>query len=403
MPRDENAIAERLAALKEELAPDLEVIRLLGVGRMAEVYLARQASLDRLVAVKVLSRQISRDDSAQARFNREAKAAAALQTPHAVSIYRFGHLADGIPYLVMQYVAGGTLEDRLEAEGPLPEGEAKDILASTAEALAAAHELHFVHRDVRAANVLCDREGSRSLLSDFGLAGIRPEAQDADARITRTGEIVGTPGYLSPEQLKGEPATEATDVFALGLMGYELLTGQGPFTGKTQRETIIRSLREPPIPLGNLRPGIDPALSNLLERCLTKEPGKRPSAAFVAKALRGGSESAAGAPGAPGEAEGADLVDSVLKRRLPQIVVATTVVLYVVLEFVDMLADRGLVSETFFQIALNTFGCGVAASGVGAWFHGKKGRQKVQLLEVALYVVIGIVWLALGLFAVFSG
>ena len=140
MPRGEKAIAERLASLKTELAPDLEVIRLLGTGRMAEVYLARQASLDRLVAVKVLSRRISKDESAEARFNREAKAVAALETPHAVSVYRSGHLEDGAPFLVMQYVRGGTLEDRLEAEGPLPEPEARKILASIAEALAAAHE-----------------------------------------------------------------------------------------------------------------------------------------------------------------------------------------------------------------------------------------------------------------------
>ena len=397
MPRNEKAIAERLASLKKELAPELEVIRLLGVGRMAEVYLARQVSLDRLVAVKVLSRQISRNESAQARFNREAKAAATLQTPHAVSVYRSGHLEDGVPFLVMQYVPGGTLEDRLAAEGPLPESEAKHILAGMAEALAAAHAHHFVHRDVRAANVLCDREGNRALLSDFGLAGIRPENQDADARITRTGEIIGTPGYLSPEQLKGEQATEATDVFALGLMGYEMLTGQGPFQGATQRETIMRSLREPPTPLKNLKPDVDPKFAELLEKCLAKEPGHRPSAGFLARAFKGEVGGATG-PGSVTAPADQDLLQDVLKRRLPQIVVATTVVLYALLQFVDILTDRGRVSDDVFQIALNTFGCGIAASGVGAWFHGKKGRQRVQPLEVTLYAVIAVVWVALGVY-----
>ncbi|MGD2121576.1 MAG: serine/threonine-protein kinase, partial [Gemmatimonadota bacterium] len=393
MPRDEKAMAERLATLKEELAPDLEVIRLLGTGRMAEVYLARQASLDRLVAVKVLSRQISRDESAQARFNREAKAAAALQTPHAVSVYRFGHLTDGVPYLVMQYVPGGTLEDKLEAEGPLPEKDAKKILANTAEALAAAHDLHFVHRDVRAANVLCDREGERALLSDFGLAGIRPEAQDADARITRTGEIIGTPGYLSPEQLKGEPATEATDVFALGLMGYELLTGQGPFTGNTQRETIMRSLREPPTPLENLRPGVDPALAKLLERCLAKEPEKRPSAAFVAKALRSGAGAGGEGTGTTGPAADLTVVEALLKRRLPQTVVVTFIVGFALLSFVGQLAD--VFGNPYFRAALATFICSLIGSGIIAWFHGEKGPQRVTPLEVALLSLLVLVWVAL--------
>ncbi len=393
MPKDERAIAARLASLKAELAPDLEVIRLLGTGRMSEVYLARQASLDRLVAVKILSSQIARNESARARFDREAKAAAALQTPHAVSVYRFGRSEDGIPYLVMQYVSGGTLEDKLEAEGPLEESEARTVLANTAEALSAAHDLHFVHRDVRAGNVLCEREGSRALLSDFGLAGVRLENQDADARITRTGEIVGTPGYLSPEQLKGEPATEATDVFALGLMGFELLTGQGPFTGATQRETIIRSLREPPIPLESLRPGVDPKLADLLERCLAKEPGKRPSAAFVAKALRDEGEAKGGGVGGTETTGELTVVEALLKRRLPQTVVATFAIGLALLYFVATVAD--VFHHPAFQAALATFVASLIGSGIIAWFHGEKGPQRVTALEVVLLTFLGLVWIAL--------
>lgn len=397
MTRDEKAIADRLASLKAELAPDLEVIRLLGMGRMAEVYLARQVSLDRPVAVKVLSRGISQDDAARARFDREAKAAASLDTPHAVSVYRSGHLDNGLPYLVMQYVRGGTLEDRLEAEGPLPEAEARQILASMAEALAAAHERDFVHRDVRTANVLCDREGGRVFLSDFGLAGIRPESQDADARITRTGEIVGTPGYLSPEQLKGEPATEATDVFALGLMGYEILAGQGPFAGKSPRDTIMRSLREPPTPLHVLRPDVDPALGELLERCLAKSPEKRPTAAFLAKALK---EEASPSPGDAGFDPPLDqnVLESLLKRRLPQTVVVTGGVGLALLYFIGMLAD--VYDQPVFQAALATFVGSLIGSGIIAWFHGERGPQRVTPLEVVLLGILVVVWLAL-LFVIF--
>lgn len=395
MSEKDEAIADRLAYLKEEIAPELEVIRLLGTGRMAEVFLARQVSLDRLVAVKVLSRRISRHESAQARFDREAKAAAALQTPHAVSVYRSGQLQDGSPYLVMQYVKGGTLEDRLEAEGPLPESEARTILASLAEALAAAHDHNFIHRDVRAANVLCDRDGGRVLLTDFGLAGVRPESQDADARITRTGEIIGTPGYLSPEQLKGDPATEATDVFALGLMGYEILTGQGPFAARSMRETIMRSLREPPTPLRNLKPDVDPNLAQLLERCLGKEPEKRPTARYLSQAFGPAPGKMATDPGGTLTSQDANVLESILTKRLPQIVVVTGVVLYALLEFVDMLTDRSMVRPWVFEVTLYTFGCGLAASGVAAWFHGEKGPQKVTPLEVVLLAGLGVVWVVL--------
>jgi serine/threonine protein kinase len=394
MPRSEEAIAERLASLKAELAPDLEVIRLLGTGRMAEVFLARQVSLDRLVAVKVLSRRTSRDESARARFDRESKAIASLETPHAVSVYRSGHLEDGVPFLVMQYVRGGTLEDRLEAEGPLPGPEAKRILASVAEALATAHEQDFVHRDVRAANVLCDRDAGRVLLSDFGLAGIRPESQDSDARITRTGEIIGTPGYLSPEQLKGEPATEATDVFALGLMAYEILTGEGPFAGKSQRETIMRSLREPPTPLKILKPDIDPPLAELLERCLAKTPEKRPSAAFLARALGDENFGRVGGPDGPETSEDLNVFESLLKRKLPQTVVVTFAAGLAGLYFIGMLAD--VIDKPVFQAALATFVCSLIASGVIAWFHGEKGPQRVAPLEVVLLALIGVVWVAVG-------
>ncbi len=292
----------------------------------------------------------------------------------------------------MQYVRGGTLEDRLEAEGPLPGTEAKRILASIAEALAAAHERDFVHRDVRAANVLCDRETGRVLLSDFGLAGVRPESQDADARITRTGEIIGTPGYLSPEQLKGEPATEATDVYALGLMGYEILTGQGPFAGKSQRETIMRSLKEPPTPLKALKPDIDSAFAELLERCLAKAPEKRPSAAFLARALADKDFGRVGEPDSLDASVELNVLESLLRRKLPQTVVVTFAVGIAVVGFIGLLAD--VWDNPVFKAALAAFACSLVASGVVAWFHGEKGPQRVTPLEVVLLALIAVVWIA---------
>ena len=394
MSNENSWASERWEAVRAELAPDLEIIRRIGGGRMADVYLARQLPLDRPVAVKILSTQISDDPAAKARFEREARAAGTLDTPYAVEVYRFGYLSDGLPFLVMQYMRGGTLEDRVDAEGPLSQADARRILGDVSEALAAAHARGFVHRDVRAANILCDAEGHRALLSDFGLAGLRPEYQTADARITRMGEIIGTPGYLSPEQLNGEPATEATDVFSLGLLGYKILADQGPFAAKTQREAVARCLKQPPTPLAVLRPDIEAQLANLLERCLAKDPEKRPTASFLAKAFRGEIPASLEERGSATEDGEKDILDALLNRRLPQIVVVTTGVLFAGLAFFDILVDRGVLDRWAFLLALNTFVCGVAASGVLAWFHGARGRQKVQPLEIILLALLGLAWTA---------
>ena len=387
---------QRIDSLNAELAPDLEVMRPLGTGRMGDVFLARQASLDRLVAVKILSKALAGDSVAKARFEREAKAAASLDHRNAISVYRFGYLSDGVPFLVMQYVSGGTLEDRVAAEGPLTVPEARQIMAQVADALAAAHQQGFVHRDVRPSNCLCDRDAARVLLSDFGLAGILPQGKEADPKLTRVGEIIGTPGYLSPEQLKGESTTERTDVYALGLLGYEILTGEGPFSTVSKRDLAVAHLREHPRDLSTLRGDVDQDLAKLLERCLAKEPGKRPTASFFAQAVRGKADvSEAGAAGAEG-----NVVESLLRRRLPQIVVVTAVILYVCLQFIDMLVDRDVLPGVAFRLALNTFGCGVAASAVVAWFHGEKGRQQIRSLEIGLLSLVGLIWLTIGVLIV---
>ena len=386
---------QSLARLNQELAPELEVLRPIGKGRMADVYLARQVSLDRPVAVKVLSTRIADDAMARARFEREARAAGALDSPYAVEVHRFGYLSDGLPFLVMQYVRGGTMEDRIAAEGSLPQAEARRILADVSAALAAAHEQGFIHRDVRAGNVLCDREKERALLSDFGLAGLQPGHEARDARITRTGEIIGTPGYMAPEQLEGKPATEATDIFCVGLLGYEILTGQGPFAARTQWETLRRSLKDPPTPLRLLRPEVDPELAALLERCLAKDPQKRPSASFLAKALRG--EVAMGSsPPTQGVNADQDVLEAILKRRIPKIVLSTTGVLLGVLAISDMVVESLNLGPEAFELALDSFVCGIAASGVLAWFHGARGRQRVQPLEIVLLVGLGVIWVGVG-------
>jgi len=381
------------------LAPEIEVIRHIGSGTGSEVYLGRERSLKRLVAIKVLSPKLSGDAVAMGRFEREARAAAALNHPNAVPVFRFDSLSSGVPYLIMYYVAGGTLEDRLAREGPLTVAEARKVLMQTASALAAAHESGFVHRDIRGGNILCEKEKGRILVGDFGLAGVIPGGDTDDPRLTRTGEILGLPPYTSPEQLQGKEATECSDIYALGVLGYEILTGEGPFSGASNRELIISHLQRPPRPLQNLREDVDPELAGILEKCLEKDPNKRPTAQHLVKILsgEGGSSSAQGAKEAEGEGS---LITSLLRRRLPQVVVVTGAAGFAILTFVGDLADRGVVPEIFYRHILNTFVFGLAATMVVGWHHGEKGKQRVTLLEVLLLAAIAFLWILSGIFVV---
>jgi len=390
---------DSLTEIARELSPDLEVLRPLGEGRSGRVFLARETRLQRLVAVKVLAPELAGDRVALGRFEREARAAAALNHPNAVPVYRFGYLGSGVPYLVMQYVKGGTLADKLEAEGPLPVARARQVLSEVADALATAHRSGFVHRDLRPGNVLCDEEGGRVLVSDFGLAGVLPEARDSELRLTNAGEVLGVPEYTSPEQLRGEDASEGSDVYALGVMGYRMLASEGPFGAKKGSTLLAAHLREQPRPLRLLRADVDAKLADLLERCLAKDPLKRPRAAYLAQTLR--QEPAASAPAplpappaapSPTSANG-DAVTDLLRRRLPQIVAITIVTGLALLGFVGDLTDRSIIPELVYQLSLCTVGYAVAVAAVVAWFHGKPGRQQVPWAEVVMIALVAAAWL----------
>jgi serine/threonine protein kinase len=377
--------------LDQALGPDFEVIKVVGKGTQAEVYLARESSLDRLVAVKVLLSGSAGDDVAMARFEREAKAAASLNHPNVASVFRYGFLPNGIPFLVLQYVRGRTLEERVSAEGPLPLAEARRILRDLAGALASAHEQGFVHRDVKPGNVMCDLETRRTLLTDFGVAGIIPTGKEQGPRLTQAGELLGDLKHLSPEQITGEDATDASDIYALGILGYEILTGQGPYPNVPAAGLVAAHLRAPPRPLSTLLEVSDPELEALLERCLSKDPGKRPSANFVAEVL--GAKPGGKPPPPTGEVHTDDgnLLESMMKRRFPQIVVVTAGVGWFALQGVSQIVEVGW--NPWFQAASLTVACGVAASAVIAWFHGAKGKQKTGVLEIALLAAIGVVWI----------
>jgi serine/threonine-protein kinase len=277
------------ARLSGALAPHLLLVHQIGAGGMGSVFLARDPALRRTVAVKVLATELAASEQARARFEREAQAVAGLSHPNIVPVFGVGEMADGTPYFVMQHVSGRSMATRLEEEGPLSIAEARRIIGEVAAALAAAHAKGIIHRDIKPANILYDEESGRALVSDFGIAAVVPSGERKDtAKLTQTGMIVGTPQYMSPEQLLTEPATEKTDVYGLGLLGYELLTGRGPFEATTPHDLIAAHLRDTPRRLSDLREDVDPELESLLGRCLEKDPAKRPSAGEVARRLAPG-------------------------------------------------------------------------------------------------------------------
>lgn len=389
--------------LDQALGPDFEVIKLVGKGKKAEVYLARERSLDRLVAVKILLSGLAEDSVAKARFEREAKAAASLNHPNVASVFRYGFLPDGPPFLVLQYVRGRTLEERVSAEGPLPLPEARRILRDLASALASAHEQGFVHRDVKPGSVMCDLETRRTLLTDFGVAGIIPTGKDQGPRLTQAGELLGDLKHMSPEQISGEDATDASDIYALGVLGYEILTGQGPYPDLPTSGLVAAHLGATPRPLSTLLEQSDRELEALLERCLSKDPGKRPSADFVAEVLGSISGGRPPPPATEVHAEDGNILHSLMRRRLPQFVVVTAGGGWVALELVSQFVDMSIIPNIWYKLTLVTVLWGVGASAVVAWFHGAKGKQKIGVVEVFLLAAIGAVWLLNCVYLVLPG
>jgi serine/threonine-protein kinase len=290
-PADVEATERELVdLLQKALSPSFVLVRRLGAGGMGIVYLARDPALKRLVAVKVMSPERAFDPEARARFQREAEAVAAISHPNVVAVYSVGTLENGLPYLVMQYVDGPTMSDRLLQEGPLDLETAKQVIGQVASALDAAHRKGIIHRDIKSANILWDDHAGRALVSDFGIASILEHDFDGKTlRLTQTGVVLGTPRYMSPEQLLAEPVTEKTDIYSLGLLGYELLTGEGPYDVGTAPNAILAAhLKDPPRPLTTVRPDADPVLESILAGCLTKDAASRPSAEDVARRLQHG-------------------------------------------------------------------------------------------------------------------
>ena len=258
----------------------------IGGGGMAEVVEAYDRKLDRRVAVKFL-RDGSGDTRARERFVREAQVAAGFTHPNVVRIYDVGEW-DGRPYLVMELVEGRTLAEILATRGALPVAQALSVADSLLAALAAAHEQGLVHRDVKPANVLVGRNG-RVKLADFGIA---KAMQSATEGLTGTGQMIGTPAYLSPEQVEGRETTARTDLYAVGVVLYEMLTGAPPFGGDHPLAVALAHRDDPVPPIEERRSDVSPALAAAVTRALEKDPQQRfESAAAMRAALadaRGG-------------------------------------------------------------------------------------------------------------------
>ncbi len=268
------------------LAGRYRVQRRLGGGGMADVYLAEDTRLERLVAVKILKPHFAEDAEFVERFRVEARAAALLSHPNIVAVFDRG--VDGPPwYIAMEYVAGESLKVRLRREGALEPHEAARIATAVLAALQAAHERHVVHRDVTSANVLLDPSGCVKV-ADFGIARIGVSA------LTRTGTMLGTSSYLSPEQAQGKAADERSDLYSLGVVLFEMLTGCVPFAADSDVAVALKHVSEPAPDPRLLRPELPGALAAVVRQAMAKEPGARyqsaaECAAALATALPGGS------------------------------------------------------------------------------------------------------------------
>ncbi len=257
------------------------ILEQIGIGGMATVYKAYDPGTDRSVAIKVLPHHYSQHPKFRERFQREVKAIARLEHPHILPVHAFGE-QDGIAYLVMRYLQAGTLKDRIEA-GPVDLTQALRIVDQIGSALDYAHRNGVIHRDVKPSNILLDAEGN-AYLTDFGIAKIL----EATVELTGTGAAIGTPQYMSPEQCKGvKTLTPASDIYSLGVVLYQMLTGRVPFDAETPLAVIQQHLNEPLPPPRTIDPSIPEAVERVVMQALAKQPEDRnESASAMAEALR---------------------------------------------------------------------------------------------------------------------
>ncbi len=261
------------------VADRYHIIKKLGEGGMGAVYLGEHVKMGRKSAIKVMNPGMAADPDAISRFNREASNASRISHPNVCQIYDFGETADGVIYLAMEFIEGSALTDLIEKEGALPPARAGRILKQAADALASAHDLGIVHRDLKPDNIMIvqGRDGADVVkVVDFGIAKA-VAGDEAGQKVTKTGLVVGTPEYMSPEQLSGDKLDGRSDIYSLGLVFYRMLTGVLPFQADSAQETMIKRLTDEPMPLEAARPDIvfPPELQAVLDRALARMPSER--------------------------------------------------------------------------------------------------------------------------------
>jgi eukaryotic-like serine/threonine-protein kinase len=263
--------------LQASLAGAYRLDRELGGGGMSRVFVAQEGALDRRVVVKVLPPELSGSLSID-RFKREIRLAARVHHPHIVPVLLVGQ-ADGLLYYTMPYVEGESLRDRLLREGTLPITDVIRIIRDVADALGHAHALGVVHRDIKPDNILLVRH--HALITDFGVAkALRQsrttEERRAEGRSPSLGMVLGTPAYMAPEQAAADPTIDhRADIYALGCVAYEMLTGKPPFSGRPPQKVLAAQVAERPVPVSQLRAEVSPALAAMVMRCLEKNPDRR--------------------------------------------------------------------------------------------------------------------------------
>jgi serine/threonine protein kinase len=258
-----------------------QVGRRLGEGGMSYVYRAQDVETGKAVAVKILLPRLSRDPAAVERLRREATIAMRLNHPNVCPILRMGD-ADRMIYLVMPYLEGEPLSEHESRRGPFALAEAVPLLVQMCRGLQHAHEMQVVHRDLKPENVMLVPDGTgdtgesqyQAVVMDFGLAKERRAGPEV-AKLTATGIVLGTPEFMSPEQIRGKPLDGRSDVYAIGILAFELFTGQLPFAGKSAQETMIARLRGSPAKLRDLRPELPAKLDAVIQRCLALDPAER--------------------------------------------------------------------------------------------------------------------------------
>ena len=309
-----------------------EILSPLGAGSMGEVYRARDSHLNRDVAIKVLP-GLSSEPDRRIRFEQEGRATAALNHPNIVAIFQMG-IHEGVPYIVTELLEGKTLAENLR-RGPLQPRKAIDYGEQIAQGLAAAHEKGITHRDLKPENLFVTKEGRIKIL-DFGLAKISPLQETPDAlapTITRHGVAIGTVGYMSPEQVRGQDTDHRTDIFAFGAILYEMVMGQRSFQKQTEADTISAILNEAPPPFSPLSADIPVALQKIVDRCLEKNREQRfQSASDLAFALKALSDSTISSPAIGQEKQGPNRVRSVSLSALLLIVLGSAIVVYLALQ-----------------------------------------------------------------------